>query len=306
MVDLLRIVLLSVGCLIVAGETAAQAPFDPSAAGAAVESPGITVIDTDKISEAPAATSADGQPALFGLGGPDEWTKPERLSSTLQVMLLMTVISLAPAVLLMTTSFVRVIVVLGLLRQALGTQQAPPSQVLTSIALFVTLLVMTPVWTRSYEQGIEPYTNGQLTMQQAFDNAADPLRKFMGDQIHRTDNHDTVRMFLARLPDTIDPETGDLHPNYYYDNAPPEGRLVPLSALLPAYMLSELKTAFLIGFQVYLPFVILDIVVASVTISMGMLMLPPVLISLPFKLMLFVLLDGWKLVIGMLLESIAW
>lgn len=307
MAELLRNGLIAIafvaGCAVLAS---AQVPFDPSMSIAAVDSPGITVIDTGKISEAPPESTQEETPALFGLGGPDEWTKPERLSSTLQIMLLMTVISLAPAVLLMTTSFVRVIIVLGLLRQALGTQQAPPGQVLTSIALFVTLLVMTPVWTQSYEEGIKPYTDGQLTMEEAFAGASNPLRKFMGDQIDRTDNHDTVRMFLARLPDTIDPATGDFHADYFYDNAPADGRLVPLSALLPAYMLSELKTAFLIGFQVYLPFVILDIVVASVTISMGMLMLPPVLISLPFKLLLFVLLDGWKLVIGMLLESIAW
>lgn len=306
MVNFLRRALIAVGWVAASVVTSAQAPFDPSSALAAVESPGITVIDTGKISEAPAAAESNQEESLFGLGGPDEWTKPERLSSTLQVMLLMTVISLAPAVLLMTTSFVRVIIVLGLLRQAIGTQQAPPGQVLTSIALFVTLLVMTPVWTKSYEEGIKPYTDGQLTMDEAFSGATNPLRKFMGDQIDRTDNHETVRMFLTRLPDTIDPETGDLYTNYFYDSAPADGQLVPLSALLPAYMLSELKTAFLIGFQVYLPFVILDIVVASVTISMGMLMLPPVLISLPFKLLLFVLLDGWKLVIGMLLESIAW
>ena len=129
------------------------------------------------------------------------------------------------------------------------------------------------------------------------------MREFMGKQIDMTKNHQDVWMFLARLPDEIDPETGEPYDNYAFFD-PKEGeRLVPLAALLPAFMLSELKTAFLIGFQVYLPFVIIDIVVASVTISMGMLMLPPVLISLPFKLMLFVLLDGWRLTIQMLLDS---
>lgn len=241
--------------------------------------------------------------ALFGLGGPEEWTSPERLSSSLQVMLLLTVISLAPAVLLMTTSFVRVIVVLGLLRQAMGTQQAPPGQVLTSIALFLTLLLMTPVWKQSYDQGIAPYSAGELSLEEAFNKASDPIREFMGNQIERTGNAEHVRMFLRRLPNEIDPDTGDLTADYVYHDAKPKERLVPLAALLPAYMLSELKTAFLIGFQVYLPFVILDIVVASITISMGMLMLPPVLISLPFKLLLFVLVDGWRLVIGMLLDS---
>ncbi|QDT69762.1 Flagellar biosynthetic protein FliP precursor [Planctomycetes bacterium MalM25] len=268
-------------------------------------SPGVGTLPGSGIRSDREGVAVEEEPGLIELANPAEWTKPDRLSSTLQVMLLLTVISLAPAVLLMTTCFVRVIVVLGLLRQALGTQQAPPSQVLTSIALFVTLLVMTPIWTKSYEEGIKPYTEGRLTIEEAFDASSKPLRKFMSDQIELTENHDSVFLFLERLPEAIDPETGEVHKNYYYTDPPADGRLVPLAALLPAYMLSELKTAFLIGFQVYLPFVILDIVVASVTISMGMLMLPPVLVSLPFKLLLFVLLDGWTLVIGMLIESIA-
>ena len=237
-----------------------------------------------------------------GIGGPAEWTSPQGLASTLQVMLLLTVVSLAPAILLMTTSFVRIIVVLGLLRQALGTQQLPPSQVITSIALFMTLLIMAPVWTKSYEDGIKPYTNSEIGLNEAFTRAVAPVRRFMSHQIQRTENDDDVYLFLQYLPSEVDPATGE-PPNYvYYD--PGEGeREVPLLALLPAFMLSELKTAFLIGFQIYLPFMILDIVVASVTISMGMLMLPPVLVSLPFKLLLFVLVDGWHLVVEMLLES---
>ncbi|WP_442484894.1 flagellar type III secretion system pore protein FliP [Aeoliella sp. SH292] len=240
---------------------------------------------------------------LEGVGGPGEWTKPERLTSTLQVMLMLTVMSLAPAILLMTTSFVRIVVVLGLLRQALGTQQLPPSQVITSIALFVTLLIMMPVWNASYQEGIKPYTDGKIGLDEAFTKSIAPMRKFMAQQIERTDNHGDVELFLNYLPSEIDPSTGELYDNYAYYDATPEEREVPLTALLPAFMLSELKTSFLIGFQIYLPFVILDIVVASVTISMGMLMLPPVLISLPFKLLLFVLVDGWRLVIEMLLQS---
>jgi flagellar biosynthetic protein FliP len=166
--------------------------------------------------------------------------------------------------------------------------------------------VMTPVWTESYENGIKPYTDGQITIDQAFANAAAPMRDFMGKQIELTKNEESVRMFLRRLPEAIDPETNEIRTNYKLYDLEEGYEYVPLAAILPAYMLSELKTAFLIGFQVYLPFVILDIVVASVTISMGMLMLPPVLISLPFKLLLFVLLDGWTLVIGMLMESFAW
>lgn len=241
-------------------------------------------------------------PSVSDLGGPQEWTSPQGLASTLQIMLLLTVVSLAPAILLMTTSFVRIIVVLGLLRQALGTQQLPPSQVITSIALFMTLLLMAPVWKQAYDQGIEPYTNNEIGLEQAFARGVAPVRKFMAGQIQLTKNDDDVYLFMRYLPAETDPMTGE-SPRYVYYDAKPGEREVPLVALLPAFMLSELKTAFLIGFQIYLPFVILDIVVASVTISMGMLMLPPVLISLPFKLLLFVLVDGWHLVVEMLLES---
>jgi flagellar biosynthetic protein FliP len=237
-----------------------------------------------------------------GVGGPQEWTSPSGLSSALQIMLLLTVVSLAPAILLMTTSFVRIIVVLGLLRQALGTQQLPPSQVITSISLFMTLLLMAPVWKQTYDQGIRPYTNSEIGLEEAFTRGVDPIRRFMAHQLQRTENDDDVYLFLQYLPDASDPATGEERQYVYYDPKPGETE-VPLMALLPAFMLSELKTAFLIGFQIYLPFVILDIVVSSVTISMGMLMLPPVLISLPFKLLLFVLVDGWRLVVEMLLAS---
>ncbi len=254
----------------------------------------------------PPASSAPAISSLLpsGIGGPQQWTSPEGLSSTIQVMLLLTVISLAPALLLMTTSFIRILVVLGLLRQALGTQQLPPSQVITSIALFMTILLMTPVWSEVYDEAIQPYTEKQINLEEAWNRGTLPIRKFMGAQIKRTGNADDVYLFLNYMPGEIDPSTGELYAVYaYYPEEDSEKRVVPLQALLPAFMLSELKTAFLIGFQIYLPFVILDIVVASVTISMGMMMLPPVLISLPFKLLLFVLVDGWTLVIKMLLES---
>lgn len=238
-----------------------------------------------------------------GVGGPEQWTSPEGISSTLKVMILLTVMSLAPAVLLMTTSFVRILVVMGLLRQAIGTQQLPPSQVITSIALFMTVLLMTPVWTEVYDNAIKPYSDKQIGLEEAWQRGSLPVRNFMMGQIRKTNNVADIYLFLKYMPSEIDPETGEIYDNYVYSE-PREGeRDVPLQALLPAFMLSELKTAFLIGFQVYLPFVILDIVVASVTISMGMLMLPPVLISLPFKLLLFVLVDGWRLVVEMLLES---
>ena len=253
----------------------------------------------------PSSSASSLLPA--GIGGPEQWTSPEGLSSTLQVMILLTVISLAPALLLMTTSFIRILVVLGLLRQALGTQQLPPSQVITSIALFMTIMLMTPVWTEVYNGAVRPYTEKEIGLEQAWERGTLPIRKFMAAQIYRTKNQADVHLFLSYMPGEIDPTTGELPDNYwmYPDETEASGdeRLVPLQALLPAFMLSELKTAFLIGFQIYLPFVILDIVVASVTISMGMLMLPPVLISLPFKLLLFVLVDGWKLVVEMLLQS---
>jgi flagellar biosynthetic protein FliP len=239
-----------------------------------------------------AEESAGGAAALefpSVLGGPDRWTSPEGLTSALEVMLLLTVISLAPAVLMMTTCFVRIVVVLGLLRQALGTQQLPPNQVITSIALFMTLLIMSPVWNRVYTDAIAPYTAHQITAEEAWNAGVRPVRQFMSAQINRTGNSNDVWLFYKYLP------KGTPAPTSYDD--------VPLTALVPAYMLSELKTSFLIGFQIYLPFLILDLVVASVTISMGMLMLPPVLISLPFKLLLFVLVDGWHLVVGMLLDS---
>ena len=250
-----------------------------------------------------AQTAATGPSLLNGMGGPQQWTSPTGISSTLQVMLLLTVISLAPAILLMTTSFIRILVVMGLLRQALGTQQLPPSQVITSIALFMTALLMTPVWTRVYQDAIKPYSDEQIGLDEAWERGTQPVRRFMAEQIRRTDNDDDVYLFLKYLPGEVDPKTGELPDNYVYFDAGPKERNVPLQALLPAFMLSELKTAFLIGFQIYLPFVVLDIVVASVTISMGMLMLPPVLISLPFKLLLFVLVDGWRLVVEMLMES---
>lgn len=227
----------------------------------------------------------------FALGGPERWTSPEGLSGSLQILLLLTVLSLAPAVLLMTTCYIRIIVVLGLMRQAIGIPSLPPGQVMTSIALFMTLFVMTPVWNEVYSEAIEPYTdpNTEMSTEEAFEAGAKPLREFMAKQIDAAGNHDDVVMF------------------YHYSNPndplPETFREVPIRVLLPAFMLSELKTAFLMGFKIYLPFLIVDLVVASVTISMGMLMLPPSVISLPFKLLLFVLVDGWRLVVEMLLVS---
>lgn len=232
-----------------------------------------------------------GDGESFLLSGPERWTSREGLSSSLQIVLLLTVLSLAPAILLMTTCYVRIIVVLGLLKQALGTGQLPPSQVITSISLFMTIFIMAPVWNQVYRDAIEPYTSedSTMTLQQAWDAGVIPIRDFMSRQIDMAGNHDDVHLFYAyHLPDATPPQ--------HFEE-------VPLHVLLPAYMLSELKTAFLMGFQIFLPFLLIDLVVASVTISMGMMMLPPAMISLPFKLLLFVLIDGWHLVVGMLLAS---
>lgn len=225
------------------------------------------------------------------MAGPDAWLSPKGLSNSLQILLLLTVLSLAPAILLMTTCYVRIIVVFGLLKQALGAQQLPPSQVITSISLFITMFVMTPVWNRVYEDAIEPYTQegSQMPAMEAWEKGVVPIRQFMSQQIDVANNHDDVFLFYSRYaPDSPPPKNFDE---------------VPLQVLLPAYMLSELKTAFLMGFKIYLPFLILDIVIASVTVSMGMMMLPPAMISMPFKLLLFVLVDGWRLVVQMLLSS---
>lgn len=224
-------------------------------------------------------------------GGPEAWLSPRGLSSSLQILILLTVLSLAPAILLMTTCYVRVIVVFGLLKQALGAQQLPPSQVITAISLFVTLFVMTPVWNEVYTKAVEPYTQpgSQMTATEAWENGIAPVRNFMAKQIDMAANHDDVHLFYSRYaPDSTPPSSFDE---------------VPLQVLLPAYMLSELKVAFLMGFKIYLPFLILDIVIAAVTVSMGMMMLPPALISTPFKLLLFVLVDGWTLVVVMLIDS---
>ena len=224
-------------------------------------------------------------------GGPEQWTSPEGLTSTLQVMLMLTVLSLAPAVLLMTTCYARIIIVLGLLRQAIGLQSLPPTQVMTSLALFMTVFVMTPVWSRVYEDAVKPYTdpNVEMTLEEAYEAGSVPIRLFMSRQIMVAKNIDDVLMFYRYM------DSDASVPESFED--------VPMRVLLPAFIVSELKVAFLLGFQIYLPFLIVDLVVASVTISMGMLMLPPTVIALPLKLLLFVLVDGWRLVVEMLMNS---
>ncbi len=215
------------------------------------------------------------------------------LSSTLNILILLTVLSLAPAIVILCTSFVRIVVVLALLRQAIGTQTLPPSQVITGLALFMTFLIMAPTAKQIQQQAIVPLNEGRIDQAVAWSRAKQPLRDFMFTQIDNTSNWGDVYMVMNyRGIDTSQPDIlrrAD----------------VDMLTLVPAYILSELKTAFLIGFRIYLPFLIIDMVVSSLLISMGMLMLPPVLISLPFKLLLFVLVDGWRLIVGNLLDSFA-
>ncbi len=217
-----------------------------------------------------------------------EWITPDQLDSTLQTVLLLGAVSLAPAIILMTTCFVRIVVVLGLLRAALGLQTLPSTQVITSLALFMSLAIMSPVWKQVYDEGVKPYSDKEKTLDEAWAAGIQPVRRFMSMQIESTSNQDDIWLFMKYMPNAKQPEN-------YSD--------VPLAALLPAFMLSELKTAFLIGFQIFVPFLILDMVIASATMSMGMIMLSPSLISLPFKLLLFVLVDGWQLIVGMLMQS---
>jgi len=229
-------------------------------------------------------TSSTSSPASVTL--PD-LTNRENFSAALQIIILLTILSLAPAILIMMTSFTRIIIVLSLLRQAMGTQQLPPNQVLIGLSLFMTFLVMAPTWQRVNNEALQPYMNGTLDQRDALAKAEVPVRDFMISQIRACENEADVLLFHefsgAARPDTWD-DVGTL-------------------TLVPAFMLSELKTAFLMGFKVYLPFLIIDMVIASVLISMGMMMLPPVLISLPFKLLLFVLVDGWHLITSSLMGS---
>jgi flagellar biosynthetic protein FliP len=231
------------------------------------------------------APSAD-LTSLFPKQVPD-LTKRENVASTLQLVVMVAILSLAPAILLMMTSFTRIIIVLSLLRQALGTQQLPPNQVLTGLALFMTFLIMGPTWNRINNDALQPYLNNQIDQKTALDRAQAPVRDFMTQQIRKANNDEDIFVFTdaAKQPR---PQTWDQ---------------VSFSSLIPAFILSELKTAFLLGFQIYLPFLIIDLVVSTVLISMGMMMLPPVLISLPFKLAMFVLVDGWRLITGNLIGS---
>ncbi len=236
--------------------------------------------------QAPATAPASSLTSLLPSQIPD-LSKKENLTSTLQLVILLTVLSLAPAIILMMTSFTRIIIVLSLLRQALGTQNLPPNQVLMGLALFMTFLVMGPTIGRINNEALQPYLHDQIDQKTAFERAQVPVRQFMTRQIQIAGNDADVFVFTDAAHQAR-PKTWDD---------------VSFSALIPAFILSELKTAFLMGFKIYLPFLIIDLVVSTVLVSMGMVMLPPVLVSLPFKLAMFVLVDGWRLITGNLLGS---
>ncbi|MBK7258330.1 MAG: flagellar type III secretion system pore protein FliP [Ignavibacteriae bacterium] len=210
-------------------------------------------------------------------------SSPDDVAVTLQILFLMTVLSLAPAILIMTTAFTRIVVVLHFLRQALGTQQVPPSQVLIGLAMFLTFFVMAPTWNRVNQDAIQPYMKNTISLQQAYDRGIVPVREFMLRQTREED----LALFV-KLANVDKPETRDD---------------VPIHALIPAFAISELRIGFEIGFLLFIPFLVIDMVISSILLSMGMMMLPPVLISLPFKILLFILVDGWHLVIRSLLES---
>lgn len=231
---------------------------------------------------APTLAMADpGLPALKVTTNPDG---SEDYTMTLQVLAIMTALSLIPAFIMMMTSFTRIIVVLSILRQAIGLQQSPSNQILIGVSLFLSLFIMAPVFEQVNEQALQPYLNEEVTAKQAYELAREPMRAFMLSQTRVKDLETFVEIggYAGQFQDPTE---------------------VPMNVLIPAFVTSELKTAFQIGFMLFIPFLILDLVVASILMAMGMMMLSPMIVSLPFKLMLFVLVDGWNLIFGTLANS---
>jgi len=232
----------------------------------------------------PAAAGAQQLPPLpsiqLGIQGAE---RPEQVSVLLQILLLLTVLSLAPAILIMMTSFTRLVVVFSLVRHALGTQQMPPNQILIGLALLLTFFLMAPIYERINTEALQPYLAEEMSEEAALEKALVPIREFMLKQTRKKD----IALFLNI--------SGAEKPHGYED--------IPTTVLVSAFVISELKTAFSIGFLIYIPFLVIDMVVASVLLSMGMMMLPPFMVSLPFKMMLFVLTDGWYLLVGSMVKS---
>lgn len=208
---------------------------------------------------------------------------PDSVSNTLKIILMITVLSVAPSILVLMTCFTRIIVVLGFVRNALGTQQMPPNQILIGLSLFMTFFIMGPTFSQLNQDALQPFLSGKMTQQEAFQEASGPLKEFMSKQTREKD----LELFL----------------DYAKMKKPEQVKDIPLRALVPAYAISELKTAFQMGFMIFIPFLVIDMIVSSVLMSMGMMMLPPVMISLPFKILLFILVDGWHLIVQSLLMS---
>ncbi len=208
---------------------------------------------------------------------------PDQVASTLQVIALLTVLTLAPAIVIMTTSFTRIIIVLSFLRNALGTQQSPPNQVLLGFSLFLTFFIMAPLWLNVHQKALKPYLDKRMSQEVAIDRASVPIKLWMAKFTREKDLALFVRIAKIKRPKNINE--------------------VPIWVVIPAFIISELKTAFQMGFIIYIPFLVIDMVVSAVLMSMGMMMLPPIMISLPFKIMLFVLVDGWYLITASLVKS---
>ncbi|HIQ36988.1 MAG TPA: flagellar biosynthesis protein FliP [Desulfocapsa sulfexigens] len=229
----------------------------------------------------PAISFAVNVPTIsFGIENAEN---PEQVSTGLQILFLLTILSIAPAILLMTTCFTRIVIVLGFVRMAMGTQNMPPTQIIIGLSLFLSFFIMAPTINRINDDALQPYLAEEINQQDALSKAVEPMRDFMFSQVMESE--------LAMLSDIT------------MNNEPYDKNDIPTMTLIPAFMLSELKRAFQMGFMIYVPFLVIDMIVASILMSMGMMMLPPVIISMPFKLLLFVLVDGWALVAGSLIKS---
>ena len=248
----------------------------PSALGLAIDPGPGGVTDTDDTS---------GVPFPFNIFG-GEMTV-EDSTTTMEILILLTILSLAPSILIMVTAFTRIVIVLSFTRSAIGTQQMPPNQVMIGLALFLTLFVMFPIFDQIKTEAWDPYAEGDINIEEFLDGTMGPLREFMHGQIQLQGHGSDLATFMS-LANLERPETPDD---------------IPTHVLIPAFITSEIKTGFTIGFIIYIPFIVIDMVVASALMSMGMMMLPPVMISLPFKIMLFVMVDGWNLTIGTLVKT---
>lgn len=215
--------------------------------------------------------------------GVDTANSPQDVAVSLQVLAVLTILSIAPSILIMTTSFIRIVVVLSFLRSALGTQNMPPNQVVLALSLFLTAYIMSPYLTQANDQGLQPYLAGSITQEEALTEVVSPLREFMFKQTRESDLALFVNLSQAPRPESQEE--------------------VSTFTLIPAFVISELKTAFQIGFMIYIPFIVIDMIVASTLMSMGMMMLPPVMISLPFKILLFIMVDGWHILIRSLIAT---